>query len=116
MISKIIGEQAAIKFGELDGNSESALDPATILMFAQLALELVKMIRECRAKANDGLEVAQNPGLFAKIALRRHVKSEIGNKAFRDHGEKIMTSLLKTGAVLSLADMEDLYKEASETD
>lgn len=110
MKSQEIGQKLAIKFNAVNGTVESAIDPATIITMAQLVLDLMQKIKECRQNKSQAVQTIKSPGLFHKIQLRRHLKEILG-RDFRNNGDKIVQSVLETGKSLSNSDIEDLYDE-----
>lgn len=109
--SEEVAKWAAAKYSHLSGNKEAAIDPATIVTFAELILDVIAKIKECRGNTNDGLSLVNDPGLFHRMSLRRVVKSSLSPRDFRSQGDNIISALLDTGNDLELADIEDLYRE-----
>lgn len=110
--SRELGMAAANKFGDLSGvGSQAALDPATIMTFAELIMQLMAKFKECKASPTSATQQMKNPGFFHKITLRRTVRDELGSQAFRQHGEDIVEALLDTGNKVTAEDVNSLYKE-----
>lgn len=109
-----VAKKAAISYSEKSGDKQAALDPATIFTFIGIVRDVITLIKECRSNANDGVQTVKNPGPFQRIALRRHVKNELGVREFRKHGEQILDALYDTGKTISISDMIELYKEVEE--
>lgn len=103
---KKMSERLATK--AFQGNE--ALDPATILTFAEIIAELIAKIQECKA-AKAAHQSFKNPGLFERIVLRNTVRDRLGNKAFRTHGQKVVDGLLALGDEVTQAEVEALYNE-----
>ncbi len=102
---------AATKYAGLSGNAQAALDPATILAFAELALKVVQMFKDCKASPNAALKTAKNPGLFARMRLRNLVRDSMSKKDFKDHGPNIVQALLSSGPEVTLETLTALYNE-----
>ncbi len=106
-----LAKNTAVNYSTVSGNAQAALDPATITSFITMIMDLIKQIQACRKTPAAATAAANAPNLFQKIILRRHVRGEMGQKDFRDHGDHVIHALLKTGANVTQAEIEALYKE-----
>ena len=109
--SQTLAMHAASSYAKLNGNAQGALDPATIMTFAQLIMEAIAKFKECKTSPGNAVQQMKSPGLFQRIQLRRTVKDAIGNSAFRQHGDNLVEALLDTGSKVSVEDVNNLYKE-----
>ncbi len=105
-----IATSAALNYSAISGNKQAALDPATILSFLQMIMQVVDMFKSCKQPAATAVSTVKNPGLFARLRLRGLVRDSMSRADFRDHGEHIISALLKTGHNLTLEDVNELYK------
>jgi hypothetical protein len=105
-----VASATAINYGELTGNKQAALDPATISAFKAIISEIISRLMECRASSGEAVKVAKSPGVFQRVALRRITRDNLGED-FREHGKEVMEAVLKTGSSLKEDDYAKLYKE-----
>lgn len=105
-----LAQDTAKQYAKLSGNAEAALDPATIMAFAELIIQIIAKIKECK-QAQEGAAAIQNPNLFQKLLLRRWVKQDISPNEFRKHGEHIVQALIATGYELSTEQVQGLYEQ-----
>jgi hypothetical protein len=109
-----VAKKAAVNYANKTGDKQAALDPATIFTFIGIIRDVIELLKGCKKDENSGVESVKNPGPFQRIALRRHVKNELGSKEFRKHGEQVLDALYDTGKTISREDMVALYKEVDE--
>lgn len=93
-----------------------ALDPASIILIAELVFELVKLWKECKKKPEDALNSARSPGVFDKLLFRRMLRKELGRKEFQNSGERLLEAFAGVGAELTLEDVKELYDEEDKDD
>ena len=115
-----LAAKAAQEYAGVSGNAQAAIDPATIVTFITLIMDIIKQIKECRDKkaaaaaANaNAVQTVKSPGVFQRMRLRKHVKDSMSKKDFRDHGEQVIQSLLQTGSKSSKEEIEGLLKEVN---
>lgn len=106
-----LSQKTAAKYGGRTGNSEAALDPATISVFLNMIMQVFQMFKDCRQTPAQANQEMKSPGVFKRIKLRQLVRDEIGNREFRKHGDDIMEALYEQGKELDVKDVEELYKE-----
>lgn len=104
--------QLATKYFVQQEGVEAAFDPATFMAFAEIIMELILKIQECRESADDAVEVVNKPGIFEKIVVRKTVQNSLGSRReFRHSGRQMVQALLSTGRDISKQDMFELYNE-----
>lgn len=109
--SERIAKNIAIEYAGISGDREAAIDPATVLVFIQLVMEIVNRIKECKKTPKDGAEMMQSPGLFQKMMLRKIVKDDMGRQDFRAKGENVIAAILKHGRNINEQEVLELYQE-----
>ena len=87
-----------------------AFDPATFMAFAELIMELIDKLRECKA-AKDVPAAAKAPSLWQRVTLNNTVRRQLGRQAFRKHGDAIVDGLLKLGSEATEKEIQELYNE-----
>lgn len=96
----------------LDGGREAAFDPAVFLGFAEIILQLIAKIQECRGTPAEGIKVINNPTLLQRAAVGLQVRKFLGDgKTFRKHGQAMKDALLKTGAETTVEDLTEAWEE-----
>lgn len=97
------------------GDREEALDPTTFLSFAELILELIKKIQECRGNPSpaDVKKMASRPKLGQKIALRRHLIQAMGRKEFNKRGDAVEEALIQSALEAEEHDIVEVWNEAA---
>lgn len=111
-VSQEVFQKVALDYNAKSGNKEAVVDPATIALFAQLILDLVAKIRECRKSNAEVGQTIRNPGLFQKMSLKRHLRDSMGTSDFRKHGDNMMASILDTGKGLSDGEIDSLITDS----
>lgn len=91
------------------GDREEALDPTTIGAFAELILQLIKRIQECR---NGAPQDVRQPKFGQRLQLRSHLIERMGRREFRAKGERVMNALLQTGRDVTDSDLMAVWREA----
>ena len=104
-------QKLAVKFNTLNGDSQAVLDPATILTFAQIILDLFTKIKECKQNKSQATQTIKSPGLFHRLQLRMHLRNILG-RDFKNSGENMVQSVLEVGKQLTPDDVSALYDEA----
>lgn len=99
------------RFSNYGGDRQAAFDPAFIMVIAEIIVQLVEALQSCQEDPVAGVEMVNNPSVFAKLVARRSAIKELGRRQFRLHGENVMNSLLDTGQGMTAADMQALYNE-----
>jgi hypothetical protein len=108
-----ISQKIYAKYAPQEGLS---LDPASIILIAELVFELVKLWKECKKKPEDALSAAHSPGVFDKLLFRRMLRKELGRKEFQNSGERLLEAFAEVGAELTLEDVKELYDEEDKDD
>jgi hypothetical protein len=107
-----VASKTVENFKSVGGDVQAALDPSMIPVFANIIMEIIKMIQNCKKDADDAQKIISNPGFLQKALARRAVKNELDDrKAFRSHGKEMVSALLKTGAESTYDDIVELYDE-----
>jgi hypothetical protein len=96
-------------FVDKGGDREDALDPTTFFAFAELILELIGKIKECREGTPQDV---RTPKFGQRLKLRKHLIEQMGRKDFRAKGDKVIEALYKTGEEVNDDDLAQLWKEA----
>lgn len=112
MVTQELAKVAALKYGEASGNAEAAVDPATIMVFAQIIMDLIAKIRECKKSQTQALSTINSPSRMEKIAAKLTVRKQLGRKEWRDNGDAMLESVINTGAVVTPEQLDSLYDEA----
>lgn len=89
---------------------EVALDPASIMLYIRILVEVIRLVRKCR-KSNEVINSAQQPTMFEIMVVKRVVRK---NMSFRDYfkrGREVVRSVFRTGATANIQEIEQLYKE-----
>ena len=89
---------------------EVVFDPITAIKMGKIALDVFRTVRKCR-KANQVKETAYNPQRRDQVILKRVVRKHLGWRGFRQNGQDVIKSLLKTGQGLTEEEIEGLYKQ-----
>lgn len=110
-------KDAALKVGNTysslhSDEREFALDPSTILVFLDIIREVVQLWANCKQSGVGAKQMAESPGPLQKLLLRRRVRDVLGNKLFRQHGEKTVAALLKAGAESDPQFLQELIDES----
>lgn len=109
-------KDAALRVGTAYGDLHSddkqfALSPDTILVFLDIIREVVQLWANCQKSGVGAKQTAESPGPFQKLLLRRRVRDVLGNKLFREHGEKTIGALLKAGTEADPQFLQELIDE-----
>lgn len=97
-------------FTFVGGEKEAAFDPASILVWMQVAKEVIALLQECK-KAKDVPDTAKNPTLMQRVVLRGKIKEALGTRGFLRHGRATVDGFLKAGAQLTEDEVQSLYDE-----
>jgi hypothetical protein len=106
-----VAANTAIKYGGLSGDKEAALDPATIMVFAELILKVMELFKNCKATPKSAAETMKKPGLFARMRLRSVVKDSMSREEFRDRGTSVINALMASGEDANQDTVTALYNE-----
>ena len=96
--------------GNLDGNA--AFDPSIIFLIMEIITELIATLQDnCDQDPEDVPAIAARPRRIQKWVLKRTVRRTLGRRAYRRHGSKVVSNLLKTGRKLTTSQVQDLFDE-----
>jgi hypothetical protein len=97
-------------FNSVGGDKEAAFDPASILVWMQVAKELIAILQQCK-QAKDVSKVAADPSVWERIKLRNVVKDALGTRGWLRHGRATVDAFRKAGAELTEKEVQALYDE-----
>lgn len=97
-------------FTAAGGDREAAFDPASIIVWIQVAKEVISLLQECK-KAREVPDVAKNPTLFQRVVLRQKIKEALGTRGFLKHGRASVDGFLRAGSQLTEDEVQSLYDE-----
>lgn len=112
-------EQAAYRVADNGGSErEVFIDPASIMLICSIlstifsALRMWCQYRQGQKADGDQIkEVCANPPLRVRRRLHRHVRQAIGDVRYNQHGDQMVTAILRAGAAASPADIEQLANQ-----
>jgi hypothetical protein len=97
-------------YASSDSEKQEALDPTTFFAFAELILELIKKIQECRGTSSASVKnIAASPKFGQRLALRRHLKDAMGRQEFRHRGDRVEEALISAALDADDGDIEDVW-------
>jgi hypothetical protein len=92
--------------GEVD--RAAAIDPATAAAIITILVSLGKTCAEYLANRRK----TQNPGLIARVRLRRYVSNNLGRAEYRKLGTGITNGLLQLGRESTAEEIDELVLAA----
>lgn len=100
-------------YGEIHADEKQfAISPDTILVFIEIIKEVIQLWADCKKTGAQAKQMAESPGPIQKLLLRRRVKGVLGNRLFREHGEKTVSALIKAGSEVDAEFLQELMDEA----
>jgi hypothetical protein len=99
----------ASDFSKNNGNSQ--FDPAMVTAIIDIVVNLIERFKDCGKTADQALNTSHNPGLWERVILRNSVLRYLGRKQFREHGQNLIDSILKSGGKLNKDQMLELYSD-----
>jgi len=108
-----LANKATSRFLELTQSEPDAIfDPAIIMVFAEIIMQLIEALQDCRQDVSDATKIVQKPTRLQKWVVRSKVKRELGRREYRNNsGAEIVQAILDAGTTLSETDVEELYQE-----
>lgn len=98
------------KYASNEDEKQEALDPTTFFAFAELILELIAKIKECRGTDVTSVkQIANKPKLGQRLVLRSHLIEAMGRKEFRKSGEKVQEALFAAADDADNADIVQVW-------
>lgn len=110
--SNKVASEIAKRYANESGDSQAALDPATILGFVNLVKDLITMFKDCKKTPSEAYTNIRSPNLGHRIVLRRIVKQELGRADFKANGEKVIQAFFESKDSITQNDVENLYSES----
>lgn len=109
-LDDFVRNEVSAQFVDAGGEKEAAFDPASILVWMEIAKELISMLQQCKG-ANQVSATAKNPTFFERRALTNSVRRSLGVVGFIRHGRATVDAFRAAGAKLSAEDAQSLYDE-----
>ena len=107
---KTMANRVARSHNNTGDQEEVFFDPASIVVYATIIIEIVKLVKRCR-EAKSIPNTAQQPTRREKAVNKRVVRKKLGFvRNFRE-GKSIVNSVFAVGAGSTEQEMEELYKE-----
>ena len=87
-------------------------DPAMIAVIVEVVVAVIKMIRDCKKQPADVAGIAEAPGLFGRLRLRRAIRRSLGagDEEFVAVGV-IEDAVLKVGAATTAEEAAMMFAE-----
>jgi len=108
-----VAHHALKNFAEMPDNKNKAIDPAFITLLMQIIMQLVASFQNCKKPPTppEALAMAKNPTFLQKLVVRRSVINTLGRRGFREHGESVVSALLKTGKEVTETEVAELLDD-----
>jgi hypothetical protein len=91
-----------------------------LLMITSIILTSIRILQECNNKSSDDnkvkschqqiLAVCGKKSWFTKIRLKRLIRKELGCEEYKQYGDKLVDSILNTGANLTEEETKNLME------
>lgn len=101
---------------DVENSSEKLvfIDPMSIMLYIAIinaiinAVRLFCILKKNRESAEKVSQECRQPGLGTRILVTRQVRKHLGIKDFRKNGAALVDKILRSGADLSLDEIETL--------
>ena len=107
-IKEIATDVAKIYYSKQgDVHAHVGIDPALVLLTAEIILEVIKLVRSCNETPEDSQKMCSNPSAFQKMLLKKAVKEHL------DIQDKIVVkrltdAIIDRGASVTVEEIEKL--------
>lgn len=108
----LIGAAALSYFDNKDSYEEVLVDPVSIAILSTILVNVFKLWKACHKNSAEALEVAHDPNIFERRALKREIRKEVGSG--NEHAtlrNKYYNEIRNEGTTLTDSDMEELYDD-----
>lgn len=109
--SQELAKKVAIKYANAAGDKQAAFDPAVIMVFADMIINLIDMFKNCGKTDAQAFATVKNPSLWDRLMLRRLVKQDMTRSEFKSKGKELVDALLSGGKDVTEEEMKELYAE-----
>lgn len=107
-IKEVATDVAKIYYSNQGGaHAHVGIDPALVLLTAEIILEVIKLVRTCNETPEDSQKMCNKPSLFQRMLLKRAVKEHL------DIQDKIVVkrltdAIIDRGASVTVEDIKKL--------
>lgn len=109
-VEDFVRSNVMTEFVAVGGDREAAFDISSVLIYIQVAKEVIALLQECK-KAREVPSVAKNPSIFQRALLRGKIKDALGTRGFLRHGRASVQAFLDAGCKLTEDEVQSLYDE-----
>lgn len=105
--------KVAVRYGQVIGKENAALDPAMIAVIMQIVTQLIDMFKNCKKKPADVPPAIKNPSVWERIVVRQQAIATMGRREFRQNGgSELVDSVFAAGKDLTTPDVQKMFDEA----
>jgi hypothetical protein len=102
--------KVAVRFGEIGGDRETALDPALAGLIMDILSMLLPLFEKC-IDARAAKHAAKNPSLLQRRCVRSAIRGRLGLFGTLRHGDKIESALYSVAAETSESEFQAILDE-----